>query len=80
MKKSITEHLQPDNYRSTKPSTSAIYLLHKAKSPAILIECGFISNDDEARMLEDEIYQNKIASAIASGINIWYNGYAVNKG
>ena len=80
VKESITGNIQPNNNRSTKPSTSAIYLLHKAKSPSILIECGFISNNEEAIMLEDETYQNKIATAIASGINIWYNGYAVNKG
>lgn len=75
VRSSIIDHLQTDNKRSTKSSNSSIYLLHKAKSPAILIECGFLSNDEEAKLLDDEIYQIKLASVIASGINIWYNGY-----
>jgi N-acetylmuramoyl-L-alanine amidase len=78
--KVITDNIQPSNKRAVKPSTSAIYLLHKAKSPAVLIECGFLSNHEEANLLQDDIYKAKIASAIAYGINIWYNGYAVNKG
>ena len=75
VRSSIIDLLQTDNERNTKPSNSSIYLLHKAKSPAILIECGFLSNDEEAKLLDDDIYQIKLASVIASGINMWYNGY-----
>ena len=36
--------------------------------PAILIECGFLSNPDEEKKLASDEYQSKIAWAIASAI------------
>lgn len=43
-------------------------VLVQTECPAILVECGFMSNYDEAAMLTDPWYQNKIARAIADGI------------
>ena len=80
IRQNIIDNVQPDNHRSIKPSSSSIYLLHKATNPAILIECGFISNPDEAMLLDDGIYKTKLASVIASGINLWYNDYISNEG
>ena len=36
--------------------------------PAVLVECGFLSNAEEERLLQDEAYQKAIAAAIAQGI------------
>ena len=36
--------------------------------PAILIECGFISNPEEEQLLNDEKYQSKIAFSIANAV------------
>lgn len=55
------EKLQPDNGRSPKEATSSIYLLHHLKMPSILIECGFLSNSEEAAMLADKEYQKQLA-------------------
>lgn len=55
------ELLQPHNNRRIKPATSSIYLLHHLSVPAILVECGFLSNPDEARLLSREEYQKKLA-------------------
>jgi len=60
--------LQPENKRQTKKATSAIYLLHNAKVPAVLAECGFISNQSEARLLCTKEYQNKIAVIIYTSL------------
>lgn len=67
----VKDGLQPANDRATKPATSAIFLLHKATSPAILIECGFLSNEEEARRLEDPTYRNALCLAVATAYGRW---------
>jgi len=44
------------------------YVLRNAKSTAVLIECGFLSNEREAFLLIEGSYQEKLAEAIALGI------------
>lgn len=41
--------------------------------PSVLIECGFLSNADEARLLAESGYQERIAVAIADSICQWFN-------
>lgn len=65
---SIVSVLQPDNSRVVKKSGSGIYLLYHAKLPAVLVECGFISNHAEVKKLNDENYRMKIAILIADGL------------
>ncbi len=63
--------LQPDNKRLNKKSDSAYYLLHKAKVPSVMVECGFMSNKEENKKLQDEEYQKKLAYLIMLGLNIY---------
>lgn len=65
---SITSTLQPKNDRVVKKSGSGIYLLYHAKIPAVLVECGFISNSDEVKKLKDESYRMKLVIMIADGL------------
>ena len=65
--------LQPDNTRKIKKSGSSIYLLYHAKKPAVLVECGFLSNPDECALLKDSSYQQKMAFAITMGILEYIN-------
>ena len=41
-----------------------IYLMRNANCTAILVECGFLSNAREARLLTDESYQIKISAVL----------------
>ncbi len=68
---SVKVGLQPENGRAIKPATSSIFLLHKATSPAVLIECGFLSNEEEARRLEDPSYRASLTLLIASAYSKW---------
>ncbi len=61
--------LQPQNNRKTKVATTSIYLLRHAENPAILIECGFISNLEECERLTTEIYQKELALAIFASLH-----------
>lgn len=64
----VKASLQPNNKRSIKEAGSSIFLLHNATFPAILIECGFLSNPQDARALSDEEYRQKLADAIFRSI------------
>lgn len=64
----VTLTLQQKNDRVVKKSGSGIYLLYHAKIPAVLVECGFISNSDEVKKLKDESYRMKLAILIADGL------------
>ena len=58
-------YLQPENERETKAATSSIYLLHRIQRPAVMVECGFLSNEEELTRLKDEIYRRQLALVIA---------------
>ncbi len=64
----IAAALQPANTRVIKGAGSEIYLLDKAKRPAVLVECGFISNKDDAEKLLDGNYQKQLALCIAKAM------------
>lgn len=70
----IVNSLQKDNTRQIKPSGSEIYLLYHAKSPAVMVECGFLSNSAEAQKLNDDIYRTQIALSIFNGTAKFLNG------
>ena len=61
-------YLQPLNDREPKRAGSAIYLLSRAEMPAIMIECGFLSNPEELSALTTLDYQKKLALTIAAAI------------
>jgi N-acetylmuramoyl-L-alanine amidase len=53
--------LKADNDRTVKASGDSIFLLSHAKIPAVLVECGFLSNPEEAALLANEDYQRALA-------------------
>lgn len=65
----VKQYLQPDNNREIKKSGSQIYLMKKITTPAILIECGFLSNYEEAELLSDNIYRHKLACIIYCAVD-----------
>ncbi len=65
---SVSDLIQNDNKRTVKKSGSEIYLLYRAEKPAILVECGFMSNKNELEKLKNDTYQKEIAYSITNGI------------
>lgn len=65
---SIATKIQPDNKRLIKESGTSIYVLYNATKPAVMVECGFISNPNELSQLKTEEYQSQMAFSISSGI------------
>ena len=69
---SVTGLLQPENHRQTKKADSSIYLLHRSKGAAVLVECGFLSNSEECSLLKQDNYRKKLALSMLSGIAAAY--------
>ncbi len=61
------DKLQNNNTRQIKPCTTSVYLVYNAPVPAVLVECGFLSNTVEAKMLKTQDYQKELAFCIALG-------------
>ena len=64
--------LQPTNTRVNKKATSSTYLLYNATVPAVLVECGFLSNAGDLQKLKDKDYQKKMAFSIFCGITRYF--------
>ena len=62
----LKEGVDPENNRQAKANES-YYLLKKTSIPVVIVECGFLSNWEEAKLLQEEEYQNRIAWAVAMG-------------
>lgn len=54
---------------AVKTAASSLFLMKNPVPPAILIECGFITNEQEEKLLSTDEYQAKIAYAIADAVD-----------
>ena len=58
--------LQPDNSRNCKQIPDTVYLMNHISCPAVLVECGFLTNPEEEALLRDQQYQKKLAAVISA--------------
>lgn len=70
---SIVALLQPENTRVIKKGNSSTYLLKNATVPAVIVECGFLSNSVDLANLKKDDYQSQMAFAITKGITEFLN-------
>lgn len=64
----VQESTQIENNR-TALKISGIKLIDHSKIPAVIVECGFLSNEEECKLLQEDSYQEKIAEGIKLGID-----------
>lgn len=62
----LVSALDPENRRVAHAAPDELLLTSSVKCPAILAECGFISNPQEAARLADSDYQTKIAMTLVA--------------
>nr|WP_295269799.1 N-acetylmuramoyl-L-alanine amidase [uncultured Blautia sp.] len=67
LQESLNTVLEVERPREIKGNTS-YYLLKRSKGLLVIAECGFLTNPEEAALLQTEEYQGKVASALAEGI------------
>ena len=65
---SMLTYLQPENERQIKAADKSLFLMYNAKNPAVLIECGFLSNPNEEKLLTTQEYQYKICLMILNAL------------
>lgn len=58
-------NLSPGNDRQAKPIPQTVYLMTHISCKAILVECGFLTNPEEDRLLQTPDYQLKLAVTLA---------------
>lgn len=64
----LVEKLAEDGKGRVEKANDNYYILLNVKCPAVIVECGFLSNPDEAAKLTGEEYQQLVAESIAEGI------------
>lgn len=64
----LVEELADGGKGRVEKANDNYYLLLNVESPAVIVECGFLSNPKEAASLADDTYQERVAKAIANGI------------
>ncbi len=55
-----------------KKLSNSIYMYKQLKIPGVLIECGFLSNNKERELLQDDDYQEKLVNSIIKGLVRYY--------
>jgi len=63
-----SSYLAPEHKRSVKEATSAIYLLHRIEIPAVMVECGFLSNGEDLAKLQSEDYRRQLSLTVACAV------------
>lgn len=72
LQENFKNNLNPQNTRQIKEGDSSLFLLKQSPLVSVMIECGFLSNYSESKLLENEEYQSKIAFTIAQSITEYY--------
>ena len=67
VQQALNRAINTDNEKNAKPIGSDIYIMAHVNCPAILVECGFLSNSAETKLLLSPEYQAKLAAAICCG-------------
>ncbi len=65
LQQALREYLDPANHREIKPAET-VYLMKHIQTDGVLIECGFLSNEEEEARLRTPRYQTQLAAVIAS--------------
>ncbi len=73
LQETVVSLMQPQNDRQIKTVGSEIYLLHHCTKPAVMVECGFMSNVKELSLLKNENYQSQMAFSLGSGLIQYIN-------
>lgn len=73
VQRSFCSNVDQENKREAK-ANGDYYILRTTEIPAVIVECGFLSNAAEEKKLNDPVYQDKVAWAIYLGILDYFEG------
>lgn len=64
----VRADLQNSNTREAKPAPSSVWLTSHVKCPAVIVECGFISNPEEEALLLQDGYRSRLAAVLCAAL------------
>lgn len=64
----VNQSINAQRPKTARSSGDAVYLLKHAACPAVLVECGFLSNGEETALLKSAEHQKRLATAILAGV------------
>ncbi len=64
----FVQFLQPDNTREIKLCGKELFLCYFSENPTVMVECGFLSNPEEAAKLVTEEYQRQVAFTVYAAL------------
>ncbi|MBD5147493.1 MAG: N-acetylmuramoyl-L-alanine amidase [Oscillibacter sp.] len=67
IQESLNESINQGNEKQAARIPATIYLMKNITAPGVIVECGFLSNPQEAQKLREPAYQTRLAAAIAAG-------------
>ncbi len=68
LQNNFKNYIQPYNDREIKQCGEELFLCYFSENPTVMVECGFMSNEEESELLKTEEYQNKTAFTIYSSL------------
>ena len=72
---SLNTTMSKENNR-TPHTISNVYIMKHVEIPITIVECGFLSNPEEEKLLQTDDYQNKLAWGIYNGIMDYFNNFS----
>ncbi len=71
---SLKEVIADGNERQAKKTDGSIFILKDTSVPSVIVECGFLSNPQDAELLMQDAYRQKLAWGIYLGLVRYFNG------
>ena len=68
---SLNNSIQRENHR-IPAKLNSVYIMKHIEIPICLVECGFLSNFEEEKLLQEDEYQERLAWGIYNGINDYF--------
>ena len=72
LQNNLNEDIQKENKRIAM-KLDTVYIMKNVEIPISIVECGFLSNEEEEKRLQEDDYQNRLAWGIYNGIMDYFN-------
>ena len=78
LQENLNESIQKENKRVAM-NLNTVYIMKNVEIPISIVECGFLSNPEEEKQLQEDEYQNRLAWGIYNGITDYFYNLENNK-
>ncbi len=76
LQRQLNELYATEGVKARAEKSGEYYMLECSVYPSVIVECGFLSNSADERLLQSKTWQKKLASSIAAGVVGYFDGAA----